>query len=279
MTASVRIGTEVTIGRGHPLVVVCGPCVIESRGKTLEHAALIAEALLPLGVPWVFKSSYDKANRTSLAGYRGIGLEEGLQILKEVKERFSVPVVTDVHTAEEVRAAAAVVDLIQIPAFLCRQTDLLVAAAQTGKPVMVKKGQFLAPEDMEFVLQKARGTGGVVACERGSCFGYRELIVDMRGLQIMRQFGAPVVFDATHSVQVMGGKGGSSGGNRAFVASLARGAVAVGVDGVFLESHPDPDSAPSDGANMVPTAHLAALIRDLKTIHELALATRGESSV
>jgi 2-dehydro-3-deoxyphosphooctonate aldolase (KDO 8-P synthase) len=265
-----------SVGGSTALCVICGPCVIESRDSALDHAKKITDICRSLSLPLVFKSSYDKANRTSLSNFRGIGIREGLAVLAEVREQFNVPVVTDVHSEEEARLAGEVVDVVQIPAFLCRQTDILVAAGRTGKAVLVKKGQFLAPEDMEFAAGKVRagGSKNVLFCERGSCFGYRNLVVDMRGLAVMRRLGAPVVFDATHSVQVMGGVGGSSGGNRDYVPLLARAAVAAGVNGVFLEAHEKPESALSDGANMISLEQLPILLRDLKQLSELKLDTR-----
>lgn len=256
-------------------VLLCGPCVVESEEHLLRHASRIREIAAATGWPLVFKSSYDKANRTSLDSFRGIGMERALSALSQVRNQLGVPVVTDVHDEHEVELVAKHVDMLQIPAFLCRQTNLIVAAAETGLPLLVKKGQFLAPQDMEFALQKAASTGNrsVVFCERGTCFGYRELIVDYRGLEVMRNLG-PVVFDATHSVQVMGGAGGSSSGNRRYVALLARAAVAVGVDGIFLECHEDPDRAPSDGPNMLPLAELEPLLSDLRVLAETRLATR-----
>ena len=261
---------------GAELVIICGPCVIESRDHCLRHAEKIKKIAEVVSLPLVFKASYDKANRTSASSYRGIGLDEGLAVLSEVRSSFKLPVVTDVHSEDDVPAVAAVVDLLQIPAFLCRQTSLLLAAGNAKKPVMIKKGQFLAPQDMAYAVEKVCSTGNnqVLACERGTCFGYRELIVDFRGLRVMSSQGTPVIFDATHSVQVMGGAGGASGGDRTNVALLARAAVAVGVKGVFIEAHEDPDRAPSDGPNMVPLSQLELLLRDLKTIHELSLNTR-----
>ena len=276
----VRIGsggsTTVEIGEGKPLALICGPCVIENRESTLRHAEALAHIATDVGIPLIFKSSYDKANRTSLAGFRGVGLDQGLAILAEVRTQFHLPVVTDVHSIEEARQAGEVVDLVQVPAFLCRQTDLLLAAGQTGKPVFVKKGQFLAPEDTRYIAEKIASTGNsqVLLGERGSSFGYRQLIVDFRSLAIMRATGYPVVFDATHSVQVMGGAGGASSGNREYVALLARAACAVGVNAVFLEAHQQPESALSDGANMIALSMLPQLLRDLKRLHDLTLETR-----
>lgn len=266
----------VRIGKGEPLAVICGPCVIESAEHLLGEAERICSIARECQMPLIFKSSYDKANRLSGQSYRGIGMKDGLEILAEVRRRFLVPVVTDVHSAEEATLAGSVVDLIQIPAFLCRQTDILIAAGKTGKPVMIKKGQFVPPEDMVYSATKVASVGNsqVVLCERGSCFGYRELVVDFRGVAKMGGLGVPVIFDATHSVQIMGGAQGVSSGQRQFVPTLARAAVAAGVDGVFIESHSQPDAAPSDGPNMVPLAELGNLLADLKILHELKLKTR-----
>jgi 2-dehydro-3-deoxyphosphooctonate aldolase (KDO 8-P synthase) len=260
-----------------PLSVIAGPCAMESR----DHAMRMAEALTGmtkrLGVGLVYKSSFDKANRTSLSAGRGIGLDAALAVFDEVARTFDVPVVTDVHTADQCAAVADVVDILQIPAFLCRQTDLLVAAAQTGRIVNVKKGQFLAPWDMKNVLAKVTGSGNanVLLTERGASFGYNTLVSDFRALPIMAETGWPVVFDATHSVQQPGGLGGSSGGQREFVPVLARAAVAVGCAGLFVETHRDPDRAPSDGPNMVPLAALEALLQELRDIDRLRKTPTG----
>lgn len=280
MSQIVSIGggdvAQISVGQGQPLALFCGPCVIESREHALEHAAEISKTATSVGIPLIYKSSYDKANRTSVGSFRGVGLEEGLEILLEVRRKYRLPVVTDVHSPDEALAAAKVADVIQIPAFLCRQTDLLVAAGNSGKPVLVKKGQFLHPDDMEFCVGKIKSTGNsqVMLCERGTSFGYRELIVDMRSFEMMRQTEMPVVFDATHSVQIIGGAQGKSSGRSEFVSILARAAVAAGVDGVFVESHKDPAHAPSDGPNMIDLARLPALLRDLKALHDLSLETR-----
>lgn len=256
--------------------IIAGPCVLES----VDHAMMIAEKLktqtAEAGLDLIFKASFDKANRTSQSGFRGIGHELGLKALGEIRSKLKLPVISDIHESGQAEMAAKFVDILQIPAFLCRQTDLLIAAGATGKPVMVKKGQFLHPSDMQFAAEKIRSAGKseVLFCERGSSFGYRELIVDMRSLLIMRELGCPVVFDATHSVQVMGGAGGKSGGNRKYVSLLARAAVAAGVDGLFIETHEDPDNAPSDGPNMVPLNELPALLRDVKALAVAKLATR-----
>lgn len=257
-----------------PLSVIAGPCAIEGRQQTLEAAAALKEIFLQAGVPLIFKSSFDKANRSSGASYRGVGMTEGLSILAEVRERYDVPVITDIHLPEQAIPVAEAVDMLQIPAFLCRQTDLLLAAAATGKPVNIKKGQFLSPWEMRHVLAKARSTGNerICLCERGSSFGYNNLVVDMRGLEIMKTTGHPVIFDATHSVQLPGAGDGKSGGQREFVAPLARAAVAVGVAGLFLETHPNPDAAPCDGPNMLPFTALPSLLTTLKELDRIAKA-------
>ncbi len=258
------------LGQGHPLFVIAGPCVIENEALCLRVAERLQIITSALGIPFIFKSSYDKANRTSGASFRGLGLDEGLRILRKVNEEIGVPVLSDVHAVEEVQPAAEVLDVLQIPAFLCRQTDLVLAAMRTGKAVNIKKGQFLAPWDMKQVLDKATSTGHhrLLLTERGSCFGYNNLVSDFRSLPIMRQWGYPVVFDATHSVQLPGGAGHASSGQREFVAPLARAAVAVGCDGLFMEVHPDPDRAPSDGPNMVPLDQVEDLLSQLVRIRE-----------
>ena len=263
-----RLGTDL------PLVVIAGPCAIESLALALSSASFLREVCDRLGLPLIYKSSCDKANRTSLAGYRGPGFDEGLSILAEVRRQVEVPVLTDVHEASQVAQAVAVVDVLQTPAFLCRQTDFITAVAAAGKPVNIKKGQFLAPADMAHVLEKARATGNdrILLCERGASFGYGNLVADMRSLAIMAETGAPVVFDATHSVQLPGGLGGRSGGERRFVPVLARAAVAVGVAAVFLETHPTPDRAPCDGPNMVPLTDLPALLTVLRDLDRLVKA-------
>lgn len=257
-----------------PLSVIAGPCAIEGRQQTLEAAAALKEIFLQAGVPLIFKSSFDKANRSSGASYRGVGMTEGLSILAEVRKRYDVPVITDIHLPEQAIPVAEAVDMLQIPAFLCRQTDLLLAAAATGKPVNIKKGQFLSPWEMRHVLAKARSTGNerICLCERGSSFGYNNLVVDMRGLEIMKTTGHPVIFDATHSVQLPDAGDGKSGGQREFVAALARAAVAVGVAGLFLETHPDPDKAPCDGPNMLPFTALPSLLATLKELDRVVKA-------
>lgn len=257
-----------------PLSIIAGPCAIEGRQQTVEAAAALKEIFLQAGVPLIFKSSFDKANRSSGASYRGVGMTEGLSILAEVRERYDIPVITDIHLPEQAIPVAEAVDMLQIPAFLCRQTDLLLAAAATGKPVNIKKGQFLSPWEMRHVLAKARSTGNerICLCERGSSFGYNNLVVDMRGLEIMKATGHPVIFDATHSVQLPGAGDGKSGGQREFVAPLARAAVALGVAGLFLETHPDPDAALCDGPNMLPFTALPSLLATLKDLDRIAKA-------
>ncbi|WP_149537808.1 3-deoxy-8-phosphooctulonate synthase [Siccirubricoccus phaeus] len=265
---------EVRFANHLPLALIAGPCQMESRAHALEMAAALKEICDKLGIGLVYKTSFDKANRTSAAGARGVGLAAALPVFAEIRETFGLPVLTDVHEREQCAPVAEVVDVLQIPAFLCRQTDLLLAAAATGRVVNVKKGQFLAPWDMKNVLAKVTGAGNprVMATERGVSFGYNTLVSDMRSLPIMAAMGAPVVFDATHSVQQPGGQGTSSGGQREFVAVLARAAVAIGVAGLFIETHPDPDNAPSDGPNMVPLKAFPALIEELMAFDRLAKA-------
>jgi len=273
MPRTVRIG-PVAIGNDLPLAFLSGPCQIESRVHALEVAAALAEMAAAAGIGLVYKSSFDKANRTSAGAARGVGIEEGLEILAEVRAVTGLPVLTDVHTEDQATRAGAVVDCLQLPAFLCRQTDLLLAAGRTGRPVNVKKGQFLAPWDMPNVAAKIASTGNeqIMLCERGASFGYNTLVSDMRALPVMAATGYPVVFDATHSVQQPGGQGSSSGGQREFAPVLARAAVAVGVAAVFIETHPDPDKAPSDGPNMIPIRAMPALIARLKAFDALAKA-------
>ncbi len=269
----VAIGS-VRVGGGRPLALIGGPCAIEDEKHALLTAERIAAIAADRGVPFVYKSSYDKANRSSARGYRGPGLAEGLRILRKVKETLGLPVLSDVHQIEEIEPAAEVLDVLQIPAFLCRQTDLIVAAARTGKPVNVKKGQFLAPEDMKNIAEKVTGEGNqaLLLTERGTTFGYHNLVVDMRGLVVMRALGFPVVFDATHSVQLPGGAGDRSGGERRFVPALARAAVAVGVDALFMEMHEDPDRTLadgrtlSDGPNMLRIDDLPRLLDEVREI-------------
>ncbi|MDF1554968.1 MAG: 3-deoxy-8-phosphooctulonate synthase [Deferrisomatales bacterium] len=268
MASSPVIIRGVRVGRGSPLTVIAGPCVIESEDLVLSVAATLAEIAERLHVPLIFKSSYDKANRTSVDSFRGPGLEEGLSILEKVRAGTGLPLLSDVHSPEEARAAGQVLDCLQIPAFLCRQTDLLVAAGGTGKPVNVKKGQFLAPEDMAQAADKVRagGDGGVLFTERGSMFGYRYLVVDFQGMARMAALGHPVVFDATHSVQRPGGGCGVSTGDREQAVPLARAAVAAGVDAVFFEVHPDPDHARCDGPNSLPLARFEAVLRQVLAV-------------
>jgi 2-dehydro-3-deoxyphosphooctonate aldolase (KDO 8-P synthase) len=261
------------VGLDRPLFLIAGPCVIESRQMALDTAGQIKEICAALGVPFIYKSSYDKANRSSSKSFRGLGMEQGLDILAEVKKQIGVPVLTDVHTEAEVPAVAAVVDVLQTPAFLARQTDFIQACAASGKPVNIKKGQFMAPGDMKNVIAKAKevngGADNLMVCERGASFGYNNLVSDMRSLAIMRETGCPVVFDATHSVQLPGGQGDKSGGQREFVPVLARAAVAAGISGLFMETHPDPDKALSDGPNAWPLPQLRGLIEQLRDLDAL----------
>jgi 2-dehydro-3-deoxyphosphooctonate aldolase (KDO 8-P synthase) len=261
-----------TVGQGQRPFLIAGPCVIESRQLVMDTAGRIAEITKSLGIPYIFKSSFDKANRTSITSFRGPGLVEGLAILKKVQEQFTVPVLTDVHTEEQAAEAGKVVDVLQIPAFLCRQTDLLIAAARTGKVVNVKKGQFLSPIEMGNAVKKVEECGSrrILLTERGSSFGYNNLVVDMRSFPIMRTLGYPVVFDATHSVQLPGGGGTTSGGQRQFVEPLACAAAGAGVDGFFMEVHPNPDEALSDGPNMVPLHQLKSLLERVLRICDAA---------
>jgi 2-dehydro-3-deoxyphosphooctonate aldolase (KDO 8-P synthase) len=261
--------TSLTRPRG--LSLISGPCVIESEKLCLEIAAYLKNYCDDLGITYVFKASYDKANRSSGSSFRGPGIEEGLRVLAKVRERHGLGVLTDVHTEEQVEQAAAVVDVLQIPAFLCRQTDLIHAAVRTGKIVNIKKGQFLAPHDMRQVVTKAAGAGGkmILITERGTTFGYNNLVSDMRAIPIMKEFGCPIIFDATHSVQLPGGAGDRSSGQREFAPVLAKAAVAAGVNGLFIETHPEPNKALSDGPNMIPLAEMPALLRKLAKIHEV----------
>jgi 2-dehydro-3-deoxyphosphooctonate aldolase (KDO 8-P synthase) len=270
---TVHVGT-IEIGNSLPFVLIAGPCAIESRGHALEVADALRSLSAATGVRVIYKSSYDKANRTSAATARGIGMAQGLAILAEVRERTGLPVLTDVHAADQCAPAAEAVDVLQIPAFLCRQTDLLLAAGETGKTINVKKGQFLAPWDMVHVAAKIASTGNhnILLCERGASFGYNTLVSDMRALPAMARTGYPVVFDATHSVQQPGGQGATSGGQREFAPVLARAALAVGVAAVFIETHEDPDRAPSDGPNMIPLRDMPTLIARLKAYDDLTKA-------
>jgi len=270
-TKEIKIGT-VTIGGKAPIALITGPCQLECRDHTMFMAEAIAKACAPTGTGFIFKASYDKANRSSISTQRGIGMDEGLKILAEVRDAFGCPVLTDVHDAAQCAPAGEVVDVIQIPAFLCRQTDLLLAAGKTGRAINVKKGQFLAPWDMGNVAEKIASTGNenIMLCDRGTSFGYNTLVSDFRGLPIMAQTGYPVVFDATHSVQQPGGQGTTSGGQREFAPVLARAACAVGVSALFIETHQDPDNAPSDGPNMIPVDQMADLIANLRAFDALA---------
>jgi 2-dehydro-3-deoxyphosphooctonate aldolase (KDO 8-P synthase) len=256
-------------GLSHPLFLIAGPCVVESRGLALDTAGELKEICARVGIPFIYKSSYDKANRTSIKSFRGMGMDKGLQILDEVRKKIRVPVLTDVHEIDEIADVAAAVDVLQTPAFLCRQTDFICAVAATGKPVNIKKGQFLAPGDMKNVVEKAKSASGkenILVCERGVSFGYNNLVSDMRSLMIMRDTGCPVVFDATHSVQLPGGQGASSGGQREFVPVLARAAVASGISGLFMETHPNPEKALSDGPNAWPLPKMEKLLETLKAL-------------
>ncbi len=279
---SIAIGEgrrAVAFGNQRPLALIAGPCALESREMALEVAQELARVSERLGIGVVFKASFDKANRTGAAAPRGLGLDAALPILAEIRERTGLPVTTDVHESGQCASVAEVVDLLQIPAFLCRQTDLIVAAARTGRPVNIKKGQFLAPWDMVHPVEKARAAGaaGVLVTERGASFGYNRLVADMTSLPILAETGAPVIFDATHSVQQPGGRAAASGGERRFVTTLARAAVAVGVAGLFVETHPDPDAAISDGETQIPLRRLAALVEPLLALDRLAKSFTGSS--
>jgi len=269
----INIG-DIPVGGDNPLTFILGPCQLESRDHAMFMAEKIIQVCEPSSSNFIFKSSFDKANRSSIGSARGVGIEEGLRILEEIKLTFNCPVITDIHTVSQCVIASEVVDVLQIPAFLSRQTDLLIAAGETGKPVNVKKGQFLAPWEMTNVAEKIASTGNkkILLCERGTSFGYNTLVNDFRGLEIMAETGYPVVFDATHSVQQPGGRGNSSGGERKFVAALARAACAVGVAAVFIETHQEPDNAPCDGPNMIDVADLQKLIEKLRLIDELSKA-------
>ncbi|MFZ5556839.1 MAG: 3-deoxy-8-phosphooctulonate synthase [Pseudomonadota bacterium] len=260
------------VGLDRPLFLIAGPCVVESRQLAMDTAGMLKELAASVGVPFIYKSSYDKANRSSSQSFRGLGMDQGLEILAEVRRQIGVPVLTDVHTEQEVAAVAAVADVLQTPAFLCRQTDFIQAVASAGRPVNIKKGQFLAPWDMKNVVQKAReasGADNIMVCERGVSFGYNNLVSDMRSLAVMRDTGCPVVFDATHSVQLPGGQGDRSGGQREFVPVLARAAVATGIAGLFMETHPEPERALSDGPNAWPLPRMRELLETLKELDAL----------
>jgi 2-dehydro-3-deoxyphosphooctonate aldolase (KDO 8-P synthase) len=269
-TKNIKVGS-IEIGGGRPLAVIAGPCVIESRDSALRHAGLLKQAADRVGVPYIFKSSFDKANRSSLDSFRGPGLDSGLETLAAVKRTVGVPVLTDVHEKEQIASVQSVADILQIPAFLCRQTDFVVAVAHSGRVVNVKKGQFLAPWDIANVVQKIVSTGNqrVLVTERGVSFGYNNLVSDMRSLVVMREIGYPVVFDATHSLQLPGGLGQASGGERKYVGALARAGVAVGIDALFMEVHEDPDHALSDGPNSLPLAEFEGVLRTVKEIDGL----------
>jgi 2-dehydro-3-deoxyphosphooctonate aldolase (KDO 8-P synthase) len=265
------------VGLDRPLFLIAGPCVIESKDLAHDTAGRLKEITATLGIPFIYKSSFDKANRSAIGSFRGPGMDEGLAILESVRREIGVPVLTDVHDIPEIEPVAAVVDVLQTPAFLCRQTDFIQAVAASGKPVNIKKGQFLAPWDMKNVVDKAKAAGGegkILVCERGVSFGYNNLVSDMRSLAVMRETGCPVVFDATHSVQLPGGQGSSSGGQREFVPVLARAAVAAGVSGLFMETHPQPEKALSDGPNAWPLPHLRELLETLKDL-DAAVKRRG----
>lgn len=264
------------VGLERPLFLIAGPCVVESRAMAMDTAGELKKICAELGIPFIYKSSYDKANRSSIKSFRGLGMDKGLEILADVRKTLGVPVLTDVHAIEEIAQVTAAVDVLQTPAFLCRQTDFICAVAATGKPVNIKKGQFLAPGDMVNVVDKARaasGTDNIMVCERGASFGYNNLVSDMRSLMIMRSTGCPVVFDATHSVQLPGGQGTTSGGQREFVPVLARAAVASGISGIFMETHPQPEKALSDGPNAWPLKHMRALLTTLMAIDTLVKRT------
>jgi 2-dehydro-3-deoxyphosphooctonate aldolase (KDO 8-P synthase) len=269
-TREVRVG-NIIIGGKTPLAFIAGPCVIEDEASVLRTAGKLKQYSETMGIPIIFKSSYDKANRTSVNSFRGPGIKQGLAILNKVRNETGLPVISDVHSADEAEEAAQVLDILQIPAFLCRQTDLIIAAARTGRPVNVKKGQFLAPLDARNIIDKFLSTGNnnIMITERGVTFGYNNLVVDMRSIPIMRDFGFPVVYDATHSVQLPGGQGSCSGGQREFIETLARAAVSAGCDAVFMEVHEDPDRAPCDGPNMLPLERFAVLAQRLTELHRL----------
>jgi 2-dehydro-3-deoxyphosphooctonate aldolase (KDO 8-P synthase) len=276
MTTKLIMAGNVEIGGDRPLAVIAGPCVVESRESALRHASALKEIADRVGVPYIFKASYDKANRSSVDSFRGLGLEKGLEILAQVKRQIGVPILTDVHESGQVDAVKEVVDILQIPAFLCRQTDFVVAVAQSGKVVNVKKGQFLAPWDMRNVIDKIRSTGNeqILLTERGASFGYNNLVSDMRSLVVMRELGYPVVFDATHSLQLPGGLGNASGGERKYIPALARAGVAAGVDALFMEVHEDPDRALSDGPNSLALENFESLLKLVKQIDSLIRGSR-----
>jgi 2-dehydro-3-deoxyphosphooctonate aldolase (KDO 8-P synthase) len=261
---------NINIGDKNPLVLIAGPCVIESENLCLDTAKMIKDIAIKYDFPYIFKSSFDKANRLSIDSYRGPGIKKGLEVLNKVKQQLKIPLLSDVHCQKDLAEAAKVLDIIQIPAFLCRQTDIVVAAAETGRVLNIKKGQFLAPWDILPIIKKIESTGNksILLTERGVCFGYNNLVSDFRSLGIMREFGYPVIYDATHSIQLPGGKGKTSGGQREFVAGLSRAAVAFGCDGLFLEVHPEPDKAPCDGPNMINFKELEGLLKQIKRIEK-----------
>ncbi len=268
----------IQVGPGHPFLLFAGPCVLESEGLAREVAAALKEITERLDISFVFKSSFDKANRTALDSYRGPGLEEGLKILGDIRHDYNVPVISDIHETQQVKVVSEVLDVLQIPAFLCRQTDLLVAAAKSGKAINLKKGQFVSPWDMKNAVHKiwASGNNNLMLCERGFALGYNNLVVDMRSLPVMRSLGCPVIFDATHSVQLPGGAGGSSGGQREFIPPLARAAVAAGLDGIFIEVHPQPEKALCDGPNSMPLDRVESLLKTLLKIHAVVSEENNE---
>ncbi len=270
MTREIEIG-RLKLGGNNPLLVIAGPCVIENEKIVFDVAEHLKEICSSLGLQFIFKSSYDKANRTAISSFRGPGIDKGLRILSDVRERVGVPVISDVHSVEEVKVASKILDVLQIPAFLCRQTDLIIAASKTGKPVNVKKGQFLAPWDIKNIIDKFISTGNhkIFITERGASFGYNNLVVDFRSFPVMRSFGYPVIFDVTHSLQLPGGKGTSSSGQREFAEPLSRAAVAAGIDGIFMEVHPEPEKALCDGSNMIKLNDIPELLKSLKAIDEL----------
>lgn len=261
---------DIKIGINQPLVLIAGPCVIENKKDAFYHAEELLKIALRLNIPFIYKTSYDKANRTSIDSFRGPGLLKGLDVLKKIKDKLNIPILSDIHCRKEIEEAVHILDIIQIPAFLSRQTDLILAAAETGKPINVKKGQFMAPWDIKHVIEKIERTGNynIIITERGTTFGYNNLVSDMRSLPIMRKFGYPVIYDATHSVQLPGGLGASSGGQREFVSGLTKAAVAIGVDGIFIETHRNPDSALSDGPNMLSLKELRTVLKQIKEIRK-----------
>jgi len=272
----VEVG-KIRIGKANPLVLIAGPCVIENEAVSFAAAESLREVCVKLGISLIFKSSYDKANRTSISSFRGLGIEKGLRILSDIRSKFSIPVMSDVHSVEEVKLASQVLDVLQIPAFLCRQTDLILSSSNTGKPVNVKKGQFLSPWDVKNVIEKFVSTGNhhLLITERGTSFGYNNLVVDFRGFPVIRSFGYPLIFDVTHSLQLPGGQGIRSGGQKEFAVPLARAAVAAGVDGLFIEVHPDPDQALSDASTMIPLGEMEGILRQAQAIHELVMKREG----